>query len=79
MSSYLLDIHQLPELLGRSPETIKRDLRRDPWAFRHGFISQVPVCCGGAERISRPGLLSTSWERRYERAFRTTRLRRSSH
>ncbi|WP_296658535.1 helix-turn-helix domain-containing protein [Paraburkholderia sp.] len=26
---YLLDIHELAELLGRSPETIKKDIRRN--------------------------------------------------
>lgn len=30
--SDLLDIHELAELLGRSPETIKKDLRRNPMA-----------------------------------------------
>ncbi|WP_082744939.1 helix-turn-helix transcriptional regulator [Burkholderia savannae] len=30
--SHLLDIHELAELLGRSPETIKKDLRRNPFA-----------------------------------------------
>ncbi|WP_109476677.1 helix-turn-helix domain-containing protein [Paraburkholderia sp. C35] len=29
---YLLDIHELAELLGRSPATIKKDLRRNPFA-----------------------------------------------
>ncbi|MBC8748557.1 MULTISPECIES: helix-turn-helix transcriptional regulator [Paraburkholderia] len=32
MSSYLLDIRELGELLGRSPDTIKKDLRRNPLA-----------------------------------------------
>ena len=30
--SYLLDLFELAELLGRSPETIKKDLRRNPLA-----------------------------------------------
>lgn len=30
--SYLLDLLELAELLGRSPETIKKDLRRNPLA-----------------------------------------------
>lgn len=30
--SYLLDIRELAELLDRSPETIKKDLRRNPMA-----------------------------------------------
>ena len=30
--SNLLDPHELAELLGRSPETIKKDLRRNPMA-----------------------------------------------
>ena len=29
---YLLDVGQLAELLGRSPETIKKDLKRNPLA-----------------------------------------------
>lgn len=32
MSPNLLDIHELAELLGRSPATIKKDLRRNPRA-----------------------------------------------
>lgn len=30
--SKLLDIHELAEYLGRSPETIKKDLKRNPLA-----------------------------------------------
>jgi predicted DNA-binding transcriptional regulator AlpA len=30
--SHLLDIQELAELLGRSPETIKKDLKRNPLA-----------------------------------------------
>lgn len=30
--SYLLDLHELAQLLGRSAETIKKDLRRNPRA-----------------------------------------------
>ncbi|WP_432258026.1 helix-turn-helix transcriptional regulator [Cupriavidus sp. TMH.W2] len=30
--SKLLDIHELAALLGRSPETIKKDLKRNPLA-----------------------------------------------
>ncbi|AQV96471.1 hypothetical protein BJN34_21625 [Cupriavidus necator] len=30
--SKLLDIYELAELLGRSPETIKKDLKRNPMA-----------------------------------------------
>jgi len=32
MSSYLLDIQELAELLARSPNTIKKDLKRNPRA-----------------------------------------------
>ncbi|MEX3944815.1 helix-turn-helix transcriptional regulator [Paraburkholderia sp. BR10937] len=47
--SNLLDLHELAELLGRSPETIKKDLRRNPMA--------VPP------RVNIPGTRLLRWRR----------------
>lgn len=47
--SYLLDLHELAELLCRSPQTIKKDLRRNPMA--------VPP------RLHIPGTRQLRWRR----------------
>lgn len=47
--SYMLDLRELAELLGRSPETIKKDLRLNPMA--------VPP------RLNIPGTRLLRWRR----------------
>jgi hypothetical protein len=54
----LLDLHELPALLGRSPETIKKDLRRNPMAVPPRLHMRARDCCAGANAMLQRGVPS---------------------